>query len=187
MRRPRGIIVGRRAAALGLVLLGAAVVVSGGASGSSLVHGKTTGSDGLTASSWGASASPTSFTWNLLGGSQYATVADTGTVSLAAITYTVTVAAGPGLTTFSLAVCTVAWSGGLCSGGAGTPIGGTYAINSTTHVTSAVVPPVGGDVYLQATASGITVTSITMSLSLAVTGSSTPASDQLRPAVTTSQ
>ena len=167
------------------MLLSAVLVVAAGASGSSLVQGQTRGSEGVTASSWGASSSPMSFTWDLVGGSQYATVSNTGTVALGAVTYTVTVSAGLGLTTFTLAVCTVAWSGGLCSGGTGTAIGGPYSINSSTPATSAVVPPVGGDVYLEATASGVTVTSITMTLTLAVTGSSTPSSDQVRAASTT--
>jgi hypothetical protein len=172
---------------MGSALVATMLAVSTGASGSSLVKGKTTGTEQLTSSAFGASAGPTSFTWNLIGGSQTSTVSNTGTVALSAITYTVTVSSGIGLTTFTLAVCTVAWSGGLCGGGAGTAIGGTYAIGSTTHVNSSVVPPVGGDVYLKATASGVTVTSITMSLSLAVTGSSTPASTQVRAAVTTNQ
>jgi hypothetical protein len=187
MRRPRGDVVRRRATVVGFVLVAAVLVISTGASGSSLIKGQTTGSEQLTAGGWGASASPTSLTWNLLGGSQFSTVSNTGTVALAHITYTVTISAGLGVTTFTLAACTVAWSGGLCSGGAGSAIGGSYAINSTTNVTSSVVPPVSGNVYLKATASGVTVTSISMTLGLAVTGSSTPASTQLRSAVTTNQ
>jgi hypothetical protein len=177
----------RTAVAMAAAVFLAALLAPSGAGGSAFVKGAASGTEQLTSAGWGASSSPTSFTWNLLGGSQTATVSNTGTATLSAISYTVTVSAGIGLTTFTLAVCTVAWSGGLCSGGAGTAIGGTYAINSTTHVTSSVVPPMGGHVYLQATASGVTITSITMTLSLAVTGSSTPASSQLRAAVTTNQ
>ena len=187
MRRPRGDVVGRRATAMGVALVAAALVVSTGASGSSLVKGRTTGSGQLTAGGWGASSSPASFTWNLIGGSQYATVSNTGAVALSDITYSVTISSGIGLTTFTLAVCPVAWSGGLCGGGAGTAIGGNFGIGSTTNVTSSVVPAVGGNVYLKATPSGVPVVSITMTLSLAVTGSNTPASTQLRAAVTTDQ
>ncbi|HXX90668.1 MAG TPA: hypothetical protein VEI83_10645 [Acidimicrobiales bacterium] len=177
----------RRRAAVGSLAALLVLAVPLSAAGSTVVKGAAAGTEDVTGAAWGVSSSPTSFTWDLIGGSQTATVANDGTVALTQISYTVMVSAGLGLTTFSLAVCSVAWSGGLCSGGAGTAIGGTYGINSVTTVASSVVPPVGGHVYLKATASGITVTSITMTLSLAVTGSNTPASTQLRSAVTTNQ
>ena len=170
-----------------LAIVASVLALADAAAGSPTINGRTSGAEGLTSAAWGASASPMSFTWNLVGGSHTATVANTGTVALAAITYTVTVSTGTGVTTFTLAACSVPWSLGLCNGGAGTAVGGTYAIGSSTHASSTVVPPVGGDVYLQATSAGLVLSSITMTLSLAVTGSSTAASDQARPALTTSQ
>jgi hypothetical protein len=109
-------------------------------------------------------------------------VANTGTIALTAISYKVTIS-NPvsGLPTFTLFVCPVAWSGGLCSGGTGTQIGTTYAKNSTITVSSAVVPAIGGHVYLQATSSGVT-SSVTMTL-----GTSISSATQLRAAIKTNQ
>src|SRR5271169_702974 len=99
MRRARGGLGARKAlaGAAGVFLL--VLVVPCAAEGSSLVKAKVAGTEHLTGAAWGASSSPTSFTWNLIGGSQTSTVSNTGTVALTAITYTVTVSAGIGLTT----------------------------------------------------------------------------------------
>ena len=75
----------------------------------------------------------------------------------------------------------MAWVSNLCSGGAGTQAGGTLAKNTTTTVTSTVVPAVGGKVYLQVEPTGVT-TSTTVTL-----GTSISSPGQLRAAVKTNQ
>jgi hypothetical protein len=105
-----------------------------------------------------------------------------GTIVWSAISYRVT-ASDPtsGSPTFTVYACSVAWVSNTCGGGAGTPVGTTFAKNSTATVSSAVVPPVGGSVYLQFEPASVTS-------SLAVTlGTSITAPSQLRAAVTTSQ
>ena len=173
----RGVVGGRTAVAVAAaVFLAALFVVRPGASGSCLVKGAASGTEQLTAAGWGASSSPTSFTWNLIGGSQTATVANNGTVALTAITYTVTISAGHRAHDLH--------PGGVHGGVVRRPVQRRRRHRHRRHLRHQLddprrprrwCPPVGGNVYLKATASGITITSITMTLSLAVTGSSTPA------------
>jgi hypothetical protein len=127
---------------------------------------------------WGAAPTPTSVSWGF--GSnvhQKITVNETGSVTMTAMTYKVVVSnallAGG---TYTLAACTVPWSANnLCNGGAGTPIGTTFAVGSTTTVTSTLVPPVGGSIYLQATASGTGLFTITMTVTVSVSATQTRA------------
>jgi hypothetical protein len=127
---------------------------------------------------WGAAPSPTSVSWGL--GSnlhQHLTVSGTGTVAITAVTYKVVVSnALLSGATYTLAACTVAWSGSnTCQGGAGTAIGTTYALGSTTTVTSTVVPGAGGSIYLQATASTTGLTTVTMTITVSVSATQTRA------------
>lgn len=135
-------------------------------------HRATTGgNETATTGKWGAAASPTAMTWGLsLGQRQTTTVNNAGTVAIKAITYKVVVSNALAITSFTLAACASPWVGGLCNGGAGTAIGGTFGVGSTTTVTSTFVPPIGGSIYLQATESFLAATSITMTLTLSVTG-----------------
>ena len=96
-------------------------------------------------------------------------MSDTGSVALTALTYKVVMSNGLSLATFTLAACTTPWVGGLCDGGAGTAIGGSYRVGTTTTISSSVVPPLGGSIYLQGTASSLSVTAITMTLTVSVT------------------
>ena len=134
-------------------------------------RGATGGNEAATTGKWGAAASPTAMTWGLsLGQRQTTTVGNTGTVAIRAITYKVVVSGGLALSSFTLAACANPWMGGLCNGGGGTAIGGTYGVGSTSTVTSSFVPSLGGSIYLQATESFLAATSITMTLTLSVTG-----------------
>jgi len=127
---------------------------------------------------WGASPTPNSVSWSLTSAlHQKMTVANSGNLPLTAMTYKVVVSnallAG---STYTLAVCTVAWSANnLCNGGAGTAIGTTYGVGTTTNVSSSVVPPVGGSVYLMATASGTGLFTITMTVTVSVSATQTRA------------
>lgn len=151
------------------------------AAGASPDKGTGTGTEAVTSGTWLArvSASVLTFTTNT---AQTSTVTNTGAIALIAISYKVTIS-NPvsGSPTFTLYVCTVAWSGGKCSGGSGTQVGGTFAKNTVTTVSSAVVPAVGGEVYLQATPTGVT-SSVSMTLATLI---SSPT--QLRAAIKTNQ
>jgi hypothetical protein len=134
-------------------------------------RGATGGDESATSGTWGAAASPTAMNWGLsLGQRQTTTVNNTGTIAIKAMTYKVVVSNALAVTSFTLAACANPWVGGLCDGGAGTAIGGTYGVGSTTTVTSTFVPPLGGSIYLQATESFLVATPITMTLTISVTG-----------------
>jgi len=98
------------------------------------------------------------------------------------ISYKVTVSTpARGSPTFTLFACTVAWSGGTCSGGAGTQVGTTFATNSSATVSSTVVPAVAGHVYLQIEPTGVT------SSTVVTLGTSISSATQLRAPVDTNQ
>jgi hypothetical protein len=151
------------------------------AGATSLVKASAHGAESLTSGTWAATLSTTSmaFTTNT---DQTSTVTNTGTIALTAISYKVTVSnPASGSPTFTLFVCTVAWSANLCSGGAGTQVGGTFAKNSTTTVSSAVVPAIAGLVFLQLEPAAVT-SSTTVTL-----GTSISSATQLRAAIKTNQ
>jgi hypothetical protein len=162
-----------------VAILALAVVAAPVAAGGANLTGLATGSEQLTSATWGASAAPSSITF-ASGLKQTSTVANAGTIAITQISYTVTVSGGSHNPSFTLDVCTVPWNASFQCTGTQAAIGGTYAKNSVTTVTSSEVPPVSGDVYLLATSS--TATSCTMTLSLAV---SSPT--QIRAPVTTNQ
>ena len=169
-----------RAVATAAVLLCVALVLpvtAGAASNKGSAHG----SEALTAATWAAVAVTTSmtFTTNTY---RTSTINNTGTIALSAISYKVTIS-NPvsGTPTFKVYACAVAWVTNLCSGGTGTQAGGTLNKNSTTTVSSTVVPAVGGAVYLQVEPVGVT-SSVTVTLGTSITS---PA--QLRAAVKTNQ
>jgi hypothetical protein len=137
-------------------------------------------SESVTSGTWAAKAGTTSMTFTT-NTDQLSTVTNTGTVALSAISYTITVSDPTGSPTLTVYACTVAWVSAKCSGGAGTRVGTTFAKGSTTTVSSTVVPPVGGSVYLQFEPAGVTST-LTVTLA---TGITSPG--QLRAAVKTNQ
>jgi hypothetical protein len=162
-----------------LVVVVLSVPIEAGAAGTVKAGGAKT--ESVTSGKWAATLSATSMTFTT-GTDQTSTVTNTGTVVLVGISYKVTVS-NPvtGSPTFTLFVCTVAWSGGTCTGGAGTQVGATFAKNSTTTVSSAVVPAVAGHVYLQVEPVGvISSTSVTL-------GTSISSTTQLRAPVNTNQ
>jgi len=138
-------------------------------------------SEAVASGSWTATAATTSmtFTGNT---DQTSTITNTGTVALSAISYKVTISTpSSGSPTFKVYACAVAWATNLCSGGAGTQAGGSLAKGSTTTVSSTVVPPIGGKVYLQVEPAGVT-SSTTVTLGTSITSPT-----QLRAAVKTNQ
>jgi hypothetical protein len=113
---------------------------------------------------------------------QTSAITNTGTVALSAISYKVTISnPASGSPTFKVFACAVAWASNLCSGGAGTQAGGTLAKNSTTTVTSTVLPAVAGKVYLQIEPASLT-SSTTVTLGTSITSPT-----QLRAAVKKNQ
>ncbi|HTZ10719.1 MAG TPA: hypothetical protein VMB72_16720 [Acidimicrobiales bacterium] len=170
-----------------VVALLAALVVAPATAVGGVLKGTAAGTESVSSGSWGASVAPTSLTWTS-NSSQTATVTNTGTIALVQLTYQITVTfdAAKDNPVLTLAVCTSAWSGGKCNGGAGTniPANGNYDVNGTTTETSTVVPPLSGHVYLQATSSGTFRQSqpLTMAFVPEVAGPS-----QLRAAVKTDQ
>jgi hypothetical protein len=183
IRRPWPL--GRRArttaATAAVVLLSA--ILAPALAGASPDRGQALGPERVSDGTWGAAVTPTALSWSLASGArQTSTVNNTGSVAVTAMTYKVVMSNGLSLATFTLAACTIPWVGGLCSGGAGTAIGGTYRLGSTTTITSSVVPPVGGSIYLQGIASSLSVTTITMTLTVSVT-----AKTQTRAKVVTNQ
>ncbi len=169
-----------RTVATAAVLLVAGLAVPAGA-GAAPHRGTATGRESVTSATWTATASVTSMTF-ATNTDQTSAITNTGTVTLSAISYKVTVSKPVGGNpTFKVFACAVAWVANLCSGGAGTQAGGTLAKNSTTTVTSTVVPAVGGKVYLQVEPAGVT-SSTTVTLGTSI---SSPA--QLRAAVKTNQ
>src|SRR6516164_8613291 len=76
-------------------------------------RGLGSGAETVTSGTWGASTTPTSLTWTTgQGGRKLSTESNTGTLTLSALTYKVTISSGAGTTTFTLAACPVAWNGG---------------------------------------------------------------------------
>ncbi|HXX90907.1 MAG TPA: hypothetical protein VEI83_11880 [Acidimicrobiales bacterium] len=138
-----------------------------------LDHGTARGTEAAASAAWGAAPSPATLTWGLGSAArQTATVANTGGVALTAMTYKVVMSNGLTLSTWSLAACATPWVAGLCNGGTGSAVGGTYRAGTTTTVTSTLVPPVGGSSYLQATASSVPALTVTMTLTITVAGRS---------------
>jgi len=178
---PRGTRTAHRTAAPAAVLCLAVLADPTAAGGAGVEKAQATGVETLTSGKWAATLSTTSmtFTTNTY---QTSTVTNTGTIALVGISYKVTVS-NPvsGTPSFKLFVCTVAWSGGLCSGGTGTAVGGTFFKNSTTTVSSTVVPAIAGHVYLQVEPATVTP-STTVTL-----GTSIKSSTQLRAAIKTNQ
>ncbi len=162
-----------------VLLLGVALVPPlAGAAG---MGGKTTGSESVTAAKWGVTASVTSMTFTS-STDQTSNVTNSGTVALAAQSYSVTVSKpiifSP---TFKIFECAVAWVSGTCSGGAGTQIGGTIPSNATTLITSTTAMAVGAVVYLQVEPTLVFFsTTVTISTQVA-------APSQVRAAVVTNQ
>jgi hypothetical protein len=170
-----------RTVALAAVLLcvGLAIPVTAGAAASN--KGIAKGSEALTSGTRAAVAATTSMTFTTTI-DQTSTITNTGTIALSAISYKVTVSnPASGSPTFKVFACVVAWVSNLCSGGAGTQAGGTLAKNSTTTVSSTIVPAVGGGVYLQVEPASVT-SSVTVTLGTSITSPT-----QLRAAVKTNQ
>ncbi len=181
MRIPSGHWTARRTVATATVLLLAAVVPAGAAAAGSVHHASAGGTEAVTSGVWAATAAPASLTFTD-DTPQTSMVTNTGTVSLTGIGYDVTVSnPASGTPSFDVYVCPVAWSGGTCSGGAGTPVGGTFVSGSSTSVSSGVVPALGGHVYLEAVPSSVT-SSVTVTL-----GTSIDPATQLRAPQVTNQ
>lgn len=162
-----------------LVLLTAAIPGRAGAAG--VVKATAKGTESVASGKWAATLSATSLTFTT-NTNQTSTVTNTGTVALVGISYKVTVSnPASGSPTFKLFVCAVAWSGGTCSGGAGTAVGGPFSKNSTTTVSSAVVPALAGAVFLQVEPASVT-SSTTVTLGTSITSAT-----QLRAAIHTNQ
>jgi hypothetical protein len=177
----RGTRTAHRTAALAAVLCLAVLADPTAAGGAGVDKATATGAETLTSAKWAATLSTTSMTFTT-NTNQTSTVTNTGTIALVGISYKVTVS-NPvsGTPSFKLFVCTVAWSSGLCSGGAGTAIGGTFLQNSTTTVSSTTVPAIAGHVFLQVEPASVT-SSTTVTLGTSITSAS-----QLRAAVKTNQ
>jgi hypothetical protein len=171
-----------RTAALAAVLLTVVTLFTPGQAGAASVDKAATAKTGSVASgTWAATASTTSMTFTTAA-DQTSTVTNTGTIALVGISYKITVSnPASGTPAFTVFVCTVAWSANKCSGGTGTQVGSTYSKNSTTTVTSTVVPPVAGSVYLQ-----VEPASVTSSVIVTLGTSITPTT-QLRARVVTNQ
>ncbi len=140
-----------------LVLAGAGVPSLAAAAGP--VKATVSGSESVTSGKWAATAGTTSMTFTT-NTDQVSTITNTGTVPLSAISYKVTVSNPTGSPTFTLFACTTAWASNKCGGAAGTQVGTTFAKNTTTTVASAVVPPVGGSVYLQFEPATVTASTV---------------------------
>ncbi len=181
MRSHRVLRNARRTAATAAVLLLAVLAVPLRAEAASIVKATRSGSESVTSAVWTATVSPTALTFTT-NTAQTSTVTNTGTIALVSISYKVVISnPTSGTPTFTLFACAVAWSAGKCSGGSGTQVGTTFAKNSTTTVTSAVVPAVGGSVFLQATPTSVG-SSVSMTLSTSISSAS-----QLRAPIVTRQ
>ena len=166
------------ASATVLLCLALSIPISAGAASN---KGSGKGTEAITSGTWAATAATTSMTFTT-NTDQTSKVTNTGTIALSAISYKVTVSKpASGSPTFKVFACAVAWVSNLCSGGAGTQAGGTLAKNSTTTVSSTVLPAVGGAVYLQVEPATVT-SSTTVTLGTSITGPT-----QLRAAVKTNQ
>ena len=173
---------GRTAAAAAVLLLAGVMVLATPLSAGAANHkGTAVGSEAVVSGTWKATAATTSmtFTTNTF---QTSKITNTGTIALSAISYKVTISnPASGTPTFKVFACAVAWVSNLCSGGAGTQAGATLAKNTTTTVSSTVVPAVAANVYLQVEPASVT-SSVTVTL-----GTSIAAPAQLRAAVKTNQ
>jgi hypothetical protein len=141
-----------------------AAAVPGRAGAAGVVRATADGTESVTSGIWAATLSATSLTFTT-------NTKQTSTVSKPA----------SGSPTFKIFVCAVPWSGGTCSGGLGTAVGGTFSKNTTTTVNSAVVPALAGAVYLQVEPTAVT-SSTTVTL-----GTSIKSTTQLRAAIRTNQ
>jgi hypothetical protein len=161
-----------------LLCLGVFVSAVAGATNN---RGWARGTEAVSSGTWAATIATPSMTFTT-NSYQTSTVTNTGTVALSAISYKVTVSTPTsGSPTFKVFICSVAWASSLCSGGAGTQVGSTFSKNSSTTVSSTVVPAVGGTVYLQIEPTGVTsATTVTLSASVA-------SPTQLRAAVKANQ
>jgi hypothetical protein len=169
----------RTVATVAVLLLG--IVAVPGRADAGVAKGTASGAELLTTAHWAATVSPTPLTFTTIV-AQTAAVTNTGTVTLVAISYKVTISnPTSGSPTFTLFACPVAWSSGKCSGGSGTQVGSTFAKSSTTTVNSSVVPAIGGSVFLLATPTAVS-SSVSMTL-----GTSISSSTQLRAHVATNQ
>jgi hypothetical protein len=146
MRHPRS--QARRTVALATVLVCLALTPTSTA-GAVSARGTASGREAVTSGTWTATAATTTMTFTATT-DQTSTITNTGTIALSAIGYKVTISnPSSGSPTFKVFACAVAWVSNDCSGAAGTEVGGTLAKNSTTTVTSTVVPPLSGHAYLQ--------------------------------------
>jgi len=165
---------------LAAVLLCVGLVTSTTA-GAANDKGEATGVEATASGTWTAVAAKTSMTFTT-NTDQTSAITNTGTIALSAISYKVTISnPTSGSPTFKVFACAVAWVSNLCSGGAGTQAGGTLAKNSTTTVSSTVVPAVGAAVYLQVEPASVT-SSVTVTLGTSITSPT-----QLRASVKTNQ
>ena len=161
-----------------LALLGHGPSAMAGAPGN---RGTAYGNETAVTGTWGATATTTAmaFSSNTY---QSSTISNTGSIALSGISYKVTITKpATGSPTFKVYACPVSWASNKCSGGAGTEAGGTLVKNTSTTLTSTIVPAVGGHVYLQVEPSGVT-SSVTVTLATSITSPT-----QLRTGVMTSQ
>jgi hypothetical protein len=170
----------RRTVALAAVLLCMALTLPSTA-GATSTRGIASGSEAVSTGTWAATAATTSMTFTT-NTDQTSTITNTGTIALSAISYKVTISnPTSGSPTFKVFACAVAWVSNDCSGGAGTQAGGTLAKNSTTTVSSTVVPPLSGHAYLQVEPASVT-SSVTVTLATEILSPT-----QLRAATKTNQ
>jgi hypothetical protein len=158
----------RRTVALATVLVCLALTPTSTA-GAVSTRGTAGGIEAVTSGTWTATAATTTMTFTS-NTDQTSTITNTGTIALSAIGYKVTISnPSSGSPTFKVFACAVAWVSNNCSGGAGTQSGGSLAKNSTTTVSSTVVPPLSGHAYLQiepaTVGSSVTVTLATQIVS----------------------
>jgi hypothetical protein len=170
----------RTVATAAVLLLGVALLPPpAGAAG---IGGRASRTESVSTASWGATASVTSMGFDT-NTSQTTNVTNTGTVALTAQSFVVTVTKpfifAP---TFQVFACAVPWSGGTCSGGAGTQIGGTLDAGTTTTITTTTALSVGAVSYLQVEPAGVFLFTTTVTISPEVTA---PA--QVRAALKTNQ
>lgn len=167
-----------RTVAIAAVLLYLTVTLPSAAEASSN-RGTALGNESLVSGSWAATAATTSMTFTT-NTDQTSTITNTGTIALSAISYKVTISnPASGSPTFNVFACAVAWASNECSGGTGTQAGGTLSKNSTTTVTSTILPAIGGHAYLQVEPTGVT-SSTTVTLGTSITSPT-----QLRAAIKT--
>ena len=144
--------------------------------------GRTTGTGSVTTGTWGVTAAVTSMSFNT-NTAQSTAVTNTGTVASSAESFVVTVSKPffftPTMTVFE---CPVAWVGTTCSGGPGTPVGGTLTAGTTTTVTSTTGLAPGASFYLEVVPAGVFILTTTVTLTPEVTSPG-----QLRPPVRTNQ